>query len=111
MQSKEVYRRLRATGQLCTECPRVEKKQSETSHPALQKPTGLPLASLSLPPGPHLARLSLWSVTLPPHTSQASLVMALAFSSACSDFASHLFRAGSLVLRNNPLLSTIQSLR
>ena len=103
--SKEVYRELSVTGQMCTEYYGIEKKQTETSHPALQSPTGLPLTSLSLPLGPHLVSLFPWSVTIPPpwtswSSYQPSLIIALAFPSACSCSASYLFIAGSLVLRN-----------
>lgn len=94
--SKEVYRELSVTGQMCTEYYGIEKKQTETSHPALQSPTGLPWPAshylwdltLSLcspgqllfrPPGPHEVPLSLLSS------------LHLLFPSACSCSASYLF--------------------
>lgn len=85
------------------ECYRAEKKQADTLlSSCLQNPTGLPLGCLSFPPGPSATSVeSLFHLPGPPWSSHTFnlLVMAPAFSSACSDVASLSFKAGSLVLR------------
>lgn len=103
--SKEVYRELSVTGQMCTECYGIERKQTETSHPAFQSPTGLPW------PASH----SLWGLTLSlcspgqlpfrlpgPHEVPLSLLSSLHLPFPLPAVALPLtfFIAGSLVLRN-----------